>query len=88
VTTRTAAECLTIAASEVSIAVDADALDRLGRIEYARKMLDEAYARSVDDLRARGTSWAGIGELLGITKQAAQQRFGQPRVLEGEAVTF
>jgi hypothetical protein len=76
VTRRTAAESLTIAASEVAAAIDADALDRLGRIEYARKMLDDAYSASVADLRARGTSWAGIGELLGITKQAAQQRFG------------
>jgi hypothetical protein len=77
VAARTARKSLTIAAAEVAAAIDADALDRLGRIEYARKMLDDAYAASVRDLHKRGMSWAAIGEVLGITRQAAWERFGQ-----------
>jgi hypothetical protein len=30
----------------------------------------------VFDARAQGASWADVGFALGITKQAAQQRFG------------
>jgi len=32
---------------------------------------------AVKGLRARGYSWAEIGSRLGITRQAAQQRWGQ-----------
>ena len=38
--------------------------------------LDTAIAESVKGLRARGYSWAEIGARLGITRQAAQQRWG------------
>lgn len=40
--------------------------------EAAREMLH----RSVMAARAAGVSWARIGERLGMTRQAAQQRFG------------
>src|SRR4051794_22328333 len=35
----------------------------------------------VGEARTQGVSWAGIGTALGVTKQAAQQRFG-PYVAE------
>jgi hypothetical protein len=38
--------------------------------------LDVAVAEAVQGLRARGYSWAEIGTRLGITRQAAQQRWG------------
>ena len=38
--------------------------------------LDAAVAEAVQGLRARGYSWAEIGTRLGITRQAAQQRWG------------
>jgi hypothetical protein len=41
--------------------------------------LDAAIAEAVRGLRARGYSWAEIGARLGITRQAAQQRWGTPR---------
>ena len=39
--------------------------------------LDAAIAEAVKGLRSRGYSWAEIGSRLGITRQAAQQRWGQ-----------
>jgi hypothetical protein len=38
--------------------------------------IDSAMADAVKGLRARGYSWAEIGSRLGITRQAAQQRWG------------
>ena len=38
--------------------------------------IDTAIAEAVKGLRAHGYSWAEIGSRLGITRQAAQQRWG------------
>lgn len=38
--------------------------------------LDDAIRQAVTGLRKRGYSWAEIGTRLGVTRQAAQQRFG------------
>ena len=38
--------------------------------------IDTAIAEAVRGLRAYGYSWAEIGARLGITRQAAQQRWG------------
>ncbi len=40
--------------------------------------IDTAIAQAVKGLRAFGYSWAEIGNRLGITRQAAQQRWGHP----------
>ena len=42
--------------------------------------IDAAIDEAVKGLRARGYSWAGIGSRLGISRQAAQQRWGQDRL--------
>jgi hypothetical protein len=39
--------------------------------------IDTAIGQAVTGLRAFGYSWADIGSRLGITRQAAQQRWGQ-----------
>ena len=39
--------------------------------------IDNAIARAVGGLRGFGYSWAEIGSRLGITRQAAQQRWGR-----------
>jgi hypothetical protein len=39
--------------------------------------IDTAIGQAVTGLRAFGYSWAQIGSRLGITRQAAQQRWGQ-----------
>ncbi len=46
-----------------------------------RADLDLAIDRAVDGLRAHGVSWTRIAAAAGITKQAAQKRWGrQPKV--------
>src|SRR5215468_5644246 len=40
--------------------------------------IDDAIAQAVRGLRGFGYSWAEIGSRLGITRQAAQQRWGHP----------
>jgi hypothetical protein len=39
--------------------------------------IDSAISQAVSGLRAFGYSWAEIGSRLGITRQAAQQRWGR-----------
>ena len=39
--------------------------------------VDTAIAQAVQGLRGSGYSWAEIGSRLGITRQAAQQRWGR-----------
>lgn len=38
--------------------------------------VDEAIAYAIGGLREYGYSWADIGDRLGVTRQAAQQRWG------------
>nr|WP_052311965.1 MULTISPECIES: hypothetical protein [unclassified Actinoplanes] len=53
-----------------------------GDVEALRDMvglsaqLDDAISEAVIGLRAYGYSWAEIGDRLGISRQAAQQRWG------------
>ena len=53
-----------------------------GDVEALRDMvgladqLDDAITEAVKGLRAHGYSWAEIGDRLGISRQAAQQRWG------------
>jgi hypothetical protein len=54
------------------------AKDPLAALDAARTLREEAELlerRSVDNVRAAGTSWSKIGALYGLTKQGAQQRF-------------
>jgi hypothetical protein len=52
---------------------DIDAITGMARLADD---LDAAIRRAVTGLRQRGYSWAEIGSRLGITRQAAQQRWG------------
>ena len=53
-----------------------------GDVEALRHMvamsdlLDQAITQAVKGLRAHGYSWAEIGDRLGISRQAAHQRWG------------
>src|SRR3954468_2548437 len=46
--------------------------------EDVRDRADELLDRFVEAARAAGRSWTEIGAVLGVTKQAAQQRFVAP----------
>ena len=45
---------------------------------YTAAEIDTAIGQAVTGLRATGYSWAEIGLRLGVTRQAAQQRWGIP----------
>ena len=63
-----------------------DDSQRAFRAERAQKILNAAdrakraqryLNNTVANARDAGMSWAEVGDLLGITRQAAQQRFGK-----------
>ncbi|HTW09495.1 MAG TPA: ClpX C4-type zinc finger protein [Acidimicrobiales bacterium] len=54
---------------------DEDLLAQMVRAHAAHENVDRAVAHHVAELRARGISWARIGEALGMTRQSAWERF-------------
>jgi len=52
-------------------------LRRIGRAIQGLDSAEDELRRSVHDSRTAGRSWGEIGLVLGITRQAAQQRFGR-----------
>ena len=51
-------------------------IDALGDAAFLSAQLDTAIKTAISGLRQRGYSWADIGRQLGVTRQAAQQRWG------------
>ena len=59
-----------------SAAGDPDALlHGMGELAAVGERVDWALLSLVGEARARGVSWQAIGTALGVSKQAAQQRF-------------
>jgi len=56
---------------------DPEALEELVRL---RSVVDQAITDAAQGLHDRGHSWTWIGGVLGITRQAARQRFARPAV--------
>ena len=56
--------------------MDGDPDGLLYELRNARRELDIAERNSVFEARAGGMSWARVGAALGVTKQAAQQKYG------------
>ncbi len=54
---------------------DAELLASLARIQAVVAQVDDAVHGYVATLRGRGISWTRIGEALGVSKQAAWERF-------------
>jgi hypothetical protein len=54
---------------------DDDLLAEMVRAHAAHQNVDRAVGLHVAALRARGVSWARIGEALGMTRQSAWERF-------------
>ena len=51
--------------------------DQLYFIHRTRGVLDAQERDVIRRLRRAGMTWAGVGEVLGISRQAAQQRFSE-----------
>jgi hypothetical protein len=54
-------------------------IDALADMTAMADELDAAIRHAVTGLQAAGFSWAGIAAQLGVTRQAAQQRWGSKR---------
>ena len=54
---------------------DGELLASLVKVQAVVSQADAAVHDYVDTLRARGISWTRIGEALGVSKQAAWERF-------------
>jgi ClpX C4-type zinc finger len=54
---------------------DDELLASLARIQAVVSQVDAAVHDHVDILRGRGISWTRIGDALGVSKQAAWERF-------------
>ena len=55
---------------------DADPFD-LGELITLRDSIEAAIGAAVAGQRAQGFSWTEVGDGLGISRQAAQQRYGE-----------
>jgi hypothetical protein len=53
-----------------------DPLREIAAGVIARRRADEGIARAVGNARDAGVSWAEIGRVLGVSKQAAHERYG------------
>jgi len=57
--------------------VAAGDIDAISDMTSVAAELDEAISQAVTGLRAAGYSWADIAARLGVSRQAAQQRWGR-----------
>lgn len=62
----------------VTPAEDAADLREIAAAMTAASGADVRLRQAVDAARSNGKSWAAIGAVLGVSRQAAQERFGQP----------
>jgi hypothetical protein len=55
---------------------DTDALRAIAQLVGQRHRLDTELTRSVRSARSAHRSWSEIGAMLGVSKQAAQRKYG------------
>jgi predicted ATP-dependent protease len=55
---------------------DTDALRRIAQLAQQRAHLDAELTTAVVTARAHRRSWSEIGAMLGVSKQAAQRKYG------------
>ncbi len=65
----------TVARAPSSLSHDERLLVALAVLAEMSERIDWALLAVVGEARARGTSWAVIGEAIGVSKQAAHKRF-------------
>lgn len=59
------------------VAVDASVLRHLAKLADQRAELDAAVIEAVHAARTANRSWSEIGVMLGVSKQAAQHKYGR-----------
>lgn len=59
------------------VEVDSSALQRIIELVEQRAAVDRELTEAVANARRAGHSWSKIAVMLGVTKQAAQQRYGK-----------
>lgn len=55
---------------------DTEALRRIADLSNRRRRIDEQLVDAVASARASDRSWSEIGAMLGVSKQAAQRKYG------------
>lgn len=55
---------------------EATYLDALAHVAEARDRAEDSLAAAVGQARALGHAWSEIGAAIGVSRQAAQQRYG------------
>lgn len=58
------------------VAVETSELQRIAEIAQRRDALDDELTAVVNAARRSGRSWSEIGMMLGVSKQAAQRKYG------------
>lgn len=64
------------ATPETLRAVDTESLRAIADLVDRRKDVDEELTNAVRSARAAHRSWSEIGAMLGVSKQAAQRKYG------------
>jgi hypothetical protein len=59
------------------VTVDTSALRAVMTLAEQRAVVEAQLVSAVGEARARGHSWSQIGVMLGVSKQAAQRKYGR-----------
>lgn len=59
------------------VVADTEALRVIAELAHQRDELDTALANAVRSARKAERSWSEIGTMLGVSKQAAQRKYGK-----------
>ncbi len=64
-------------ATDEMVAADTSALRQLEKLAEQRQVLDGEVTEAVHAARRANRSWSEIGAMLGVSKQAAQRKYGR-----------
>lgn len=78
-TTQRAQELGTLISLAETVGGAGDLLDMLGAVRLVELQAGNARRAIVTEARAAGHTWQELGDALGVSRQAAQERFGGTR---------